>query len=133
MHDTTDAINYLSDSRVASGVAEAPILYLEDGSEVALPTTWAVCEVCEGKGTHVNPSIDAGGISAEDFHDDPEFAESYFRGDYDQPCNHCRGRTTVQAVDWDALTVSQRALWQAQLQEEANDRACHLAEIRAGA
>ena len=101
--------------------------------EIELPTTWVVCDVCDGKGTHVNPSIDCGGISPEAFAADPDFAEDYFGGTYDQTCNRCKGRTTVRAVDWDALTAEQRTAYEAQLQSEHEDRACYLAEMRMGA
>lgn len=101
--------------------------------EEPLPTTWVVCDVCNGDGKHVNPSIDCNGISPEVFLEDPDFAEDYSSGLYDQPCNKCRGRTTIQAVDWDALSAEQRTAYEAQLAEEADDRACYLAEMRMGA
>jgi hypothetical protein len=69
---------------------------LFDGyNEVQVDFIWEVCPTCEGKGSHVNPSIDAHGLTAVDFYEDPDFAESYFRGDYDQPCNECGGRRVV--------------------------------------
>lgn len=61
--------------------------------EVAI--RFEVCPLCNGKGSHVNPSIDAHGLSAEDFAEDPDFAREYFRGTYDQPCNECGGRRVV--------------------------------------
>ncbi len=135
----TEDMNYLTDQRNCK--PDAPIiLYMErvgeDGTyvdEIELPTTWVVCGVCEGKGTHVNPSIDCNGITAEEFAEDPDFEESYRRGDYDQQCNKCGGRTTVRGIDWDAMTPEQRTAYQKQCEEEAEDRACQLAEIRAGA
>ena len=64
------------------------ILYLEvpgdfglGVEEIELPVKMAVCPRCDGKGTHVNPAIDGHGISPEEFRDDPEFGEAYFRGD----------------------------------------------------
>lgn len=56
---------------------------------------FAVCPTCEGRGSHVNPGIDAEGLSAEDFAEDPDFEESYFRGDYDVPCAECGGARVV--------------------------------------
>lgn len=133
---TIDDVNYLRDERTR-GAARPPVLYTTepDGSitETPLPTRWAVCPVCEGKGTHVNPSIDCGGLTREDFEEDPDFAESYARGDYDQTCNRCNGRTTVQAVDLERLTTAQRIAYERQLNEEANNFEAHLAEVRAGA
>ncbi len=124
--------NYAADCRT-QGPAKAPILYMDDGSEVELPTCWRVCSVCDGDGKHVNPSIDCGGISAEQFHEDPDFAEEYFSGTYDVTCNRCKGRTTVKGVDWDALTNEQRKLYEQQLRYDADYEAERLSEIRMGA
>ena len=52
---------------------------------VATPACWQ----CRGKGTMVNPSIDAGGISPRDFAEDP--AEAYFGGVFDVTCSECKG------------------------------------------
>jgi len=62
--------------------------------EHVLHLQWEVCDTCNGKGSHVNPSIDAHGLSSEDFDEDPEFREEYFSGTYDVPCYECGGRTT---------------------------------------
>ena len=64
-----------------------------------------VCPVCDGRGKHVNPSIDAHGLSREDFDEDPDFAESYFRGDYDTRCNLCGGEKVVP-VPLDAAIIA---------------------------
>lgn len=57
---------------------------------------WVVCPVCRGEGKTVNPDIDAHGLTREDFDEDPDFQESYLRGDYDITCRACNGRTTVE-------------------------------------
>lgn len=75
--------------------------------EVSLPAKFEVCGTCDGRGSHVNPSIDADGISPEDFAEDPEFAESYFGGAYDQPCNECGGRRVVAVIDESHLNSTQ--------------------------
>ena len=60
-----------------------------------VPCEYIVCSACEGKGSYVNPSIDAHGISPDEFYDDPDFAEDYFAGRYDIPCACCDGRRVV--------------------------------------
>jgi hypothetical protein len=60
-----------------------------------IPDGLIVCPICEGKGKYVNPSIDSHGLSAEDFAEDPDFAEDYFRGTYDIVCKCCAGRNVV--------------------------------------
>jgi len=56
-----------------------------------LDTEYQVCGQCEGSGKVVNPSIDAGGISSEDFYDDPDFADDYMTGKHDITCPRCGG------------------------------------------
>lgn len=78
--------NYARDRRVTAEYIAPP----ENGK-----FTWAICPLCSGHGKHVNPSIDASGLSAEDFAEDPDFAEEYFSGGYDVTCNQCQGRGSV--------------------------------------
>lgn len=127
-----ERLNFLNDSRNCQRDS-TPILYLEDGTEMQLPTTWSVCDVCNGNGSHVNPSIDCGGLSTEDFAEDPDFAEDYFDGAYDQTCNKCAGRTTVRTVDLDALSDEHRKMYAEQLEDDAEMRSMQRAEFLAGA
>ena len=101
--------NLQNDSRNCQ-LAQKPILFADDGSEIELPYKWALCPVCNGKGTHVNPAIDCGGLTGEDFDRDPEFADNYFSGVYDIPCNRCGGRTTIPRIDLEKITPEQRHL-----------------------
>lgn len=108
-----DDMNYYNDPRTQSA-AEAPVLYTtdEEGNDIEakLPTKMEVCPVCDGHGKHVNPSIDSGGLSAEDFDEDPEFAEDYMRGTYDVTCNRCGGNNVVPVVDWESVARQKRTL-----------------------
>jgi hypothetical protein len=81
-----------------------------DGTEVeySLPGKFEVCHRCEGSGTHVNPSIDGNGISPEEFAEDPDFEESYFRGDYDVQCSMCKGARVVAEPDVTRWTFAQK-------------------------
>lgn len=62
---------------------------------------YEVCTTCGGKGSHVNPSIDAHGLTREDFDEDPDFEEEYQSGMYDVSCYECGGRTTALCIDRD--------------------------------
>lgn len=119
-------LNYARDSRTQPS-AEIPRL-----DDIELPWKYGVCPVCEGKGKHVNPSIDAGGLSAEAFYDDPDFAEDYMSGIYDVTCNRCCGKRVVPQADWDAMTNEQRAAYEQQLQDDAAYEAERQAEIAMG-
>ena len=143
-----DDYNYYRDART-QGPAQKPKLYVwactECGTldercdcdadmvdaEEELPTKWEVCPVCDGHGKHVNPSIDAGGLNPE-WADDPDFMQDYMDGHYDQTCNYCRGRTTVEVVDLDKLDPERRAAYERQCQQEDDDRRLQMAELAMG-
>ena len=130
MNHHIENMNYYRDRRVTAS-APACVLYTDEG-EIALPTKYELCDLCNGEGKHVNPSIDCGGLSREDFDEDPDFAENYMSGMYDVPCNQCHGRTTVKVVDYDKLTPELRLAYDRQLQDLSDERAEHMAELAAG-
>lgn len=70
-----------------------------DEHEIDLPVRMEVCPDCDGHGVHVSPSIDGNGIGASEFHEDPDFAEAYFSGQYDVRCEVCKGLRVVPVVD----------------------------------
>lgn len=67
---------------------------------VILPMRYEVCGLCRGRGETVNPSIDANGLTAEDF-EDLDFREDYCSGAYNIPCAECHGLRVVPVVDYD--------------------------------
>jgi len=48
-----------------------------------------VCPNCKGRGTIDPPSFVQGWTSSEWAQEDPDFHESYLKGDYDVPCPMC--------------------------------------------
>lgn len=106
---------------------------------VEVRAKFVVCPTCEGRGSHVNPSIDASGISGEDFNEDTEFHDAYFAGVYDVPCYGCRGRRVIPTIDdgeSEFWTDEQKAAveWLDELREsDAEMAACYEAERRMGA
>lgn len=100
---------------------------LDESEEVTVPVVFEVCPLCEGKGKHVNPSIDAHGISREEFDEDPDFAEGYFAGHYDVPCYQCKGERVVPVPDPDRC--AQDIL--TRLEEREADRRQYLEEVEA--
>ena len=108
--------------------------------DVEVPIKFEVCGTCQGKGTHVNPSIDCNGLTAEDFAEDPDFAEDYFSGRYDQTCNECGGERVVAVINEEGVDEETRALLDEVMAQIEADREfeaqCHaerMAEIRMGA
>jgi hypothetical protein len=110
-------------------------VYTDDGAELelSLPAKFEVCSRCRGTGSHVNPAVDGHGIPAHEFVEDPDFAESYFAGVYDVPCERCHGKRVVEAFDWSKLTDEQKALIIRTRREEAEYEAECAAERRMGA
>ena len=99
----------------------------EDGetveSKVRVPAEFAVCPSCDGKGTHVNPSIDASGLTAEDFAEDPDFRDEYFSGAYDVQCYTCHGKRVVPEPRLDNLPKDVRERVERHLREQQEWRA----------
>jgi len=77
-----------------------------DGADIEWPQIpvsgkWKICPTCEGEGTYVNPSIDAGGISMDEFGKwSAEEQERYFSGFYDVTCSSCSGEGKVRAYEF---------------------------------
>jgi len=87
---------------------ELPCIDDESCDEVyKIPAKYEVCSLCEGAGKHVNPSIDSHGISAHDMYEDPDFAEDYFSGVYDVPCNQCKGKRVYPVVNEESLLLEE--------------------------
>ena len=86
-----------------------------------------VCGQCRGSGKVVNPSIDCGGLTQEDFYDDPDFEEAYMSGRYDQTCPNCGGKR-VEAIpqfpEWlnKAIADHDESEWEG-LRETCQERA----------
>ncbi len=108
----------------------------EESYGIKLLTHKIVCPTCKGTGRHVNPNIDADGLTREDFDSDPEFAEGYFNGVFDIPCNECGGENVVNAVDVEAMKQQDpQALqdWLDWLKSSYDTEAEYAAERRMGA
>lgn len=93
------------------------------------PMRWKVCPACNGRGTMTLKRI---AISADAFDEDPDFAEDYFNGVYDEACDECRGRTTVSVIDEDRLTADEKEWVEEWWADERDYRALVEMERRMG-
>jgi hypothetical protein len=111
------------------------VLYFLDALPVehVLHLKWEVCGTCNGKGTHVNPSIDAHGLTREDFDQDPDFEEEYFSGTYDVQCYECHGRTTSLTINRERTSPGAIKMADDHFKDEASYRRECEAERRMGA
>lgn len=98
------------------------------------PATFAVCPRCDGTGTHVNPSIDANGLTCADFDEaGPQFYGDYMRGAYDVRCEECHGQRVVAVLDRDSCTPEQLERVKESERDIAEMHAIAAAERRMGA
>ncbi len=104
-----------------------------DLMEIVIPSKFEVCDGCRGSGKHVNRAIDGNGISREQFDEDPDFEEAYFRGDYDVICEDCGGNRVMLVADWAKMDEETKKLYDEHLREERSYRAERDAERRMGA
>lgn len=105
---------------------------------VAFPCKMVDCDTCRGKGRHVNPSIDAGGITDFDQWDYDE-QDAYMSGAYDVPCYAKCNNGKVPAVNVEAMCAEDLKVytvwraWQNEIEEEERAYAAERAsEIRWG-
>jgi hypothetical protein len=106
MYDNLEERNYANDRRVlarndrwwASVDEGRMVATLETEAKPWVQTVvrfqYETCPTCDGKGTHVNPSIDASGLTGEDM-SDPDFREDYLSGVYNVPCYHCHAKRVI--------------------------------------
>jgi hypothetical protein len=120
------------DFMAITGGNKKPMIEDEDGVEHELPVRFEICDTCQGRGSHVNPSIDSHGLSAEDFAEDPDFTEDYMSGRYDQTCSECHGLRVVEVVDRDQCDKALLALYDASMKADAEFAAVCAAERRFG-
>ena len=76
---------------------------------MTLQSKYEVCGLCTGSGKMTDPNIDCGGISREDFDDDPDFEGAYFSGRYDMTCSRCNGKRVEahpQFPEWLAKEIA---------------------------
>lgn len=121
---TLEDANYYNDSRVMAAAEREDrpkfdekkmmlnfCLENEDGVEVefSLPAVLVVCQTCEGKGKHVNPSIDAHGITSDEWDQwSHEEQQEYRDGTYDVSCYGCGGLRVVPIIREDGLSAEQQ-------------------------
>ena len=134
-------MNYWNDSRVQAAMKQSEDYEEVDGTiffvlgedRLLLPCKVETCHTCSGKGTHVNPSIDAGGLSREDFDEDPGFESDYMSGMYDVTCYGCKGVKKVLTVDYEKLDDAAKKRYDDHRKDEARYQAMCAAERAMGA
>lgn len=108
-----------------------PILFCDDGAEIALPTIWRICAACQG---HGKSSAHLGAFTGDDIAAaGPDFLADYMAGLYDRACARCGGSGKIEIVDRAKLTPAQLKEWLAACREDRECAAIHRAERAMGA
>jgi hypothetical protein len=112
-------------------MAQQPVLFCDDGSEVELPFKWEICAACSG---HGKSSAYLGAYTQSEMDEaGPEFHDEYMRGGYDRPCISCDGLGRRMVADGSRMTRAQRAAYRLQQQADREIDAIQAAERRMGA
>jgi hypothetical protein len=95
-------------------------IYGEDNeTEFEIPIKFEMCETCGGKGKHVNPSIDAHGITEDEWGQwGSEEQELYMSGGYDIECNECQGKRVIPVPVITKLTDEQQKAFSYVLEQQ---------------
>ena len=107
-------------------------LYLED-IEHKVALKWITCPTCNGEGEHINPSIDAHGITQDEFEEDPYFEHEYHSGVYVVTCYECDGHKKVVDVDREKTSKEALRFVDDYRRNESYYRSERMAERRMGA
>jgi len=93
----------------------------KDGSiefpELELPGKFEVCHDCHGEGRTLCDGLRDVAFSSDEMAEDPEFAEAYFRGDYDDECRSCGGKRVVAVPD-EAMCKTKISWWKNLIRHE---------------
>lgn len=91
----------LSITRTIAGFGRHDVAESDESECVGLvvPATLEVCDVCRGRARVVNPSVDAMGISDDEFAQNPSFREEYLAGTYNVTCPKCAGARVYPALN----------------------------------
>ena len=93
-----------------------PVVFLSGES---MPSDIVVCPRCNGRGRHVNPSIDGDGFTGEEWAEmDEDFKESYWNGHFDVVCSVCNGLRITAKIATDQLNAEQ---WELLYEQERNE------------
>jgi hypothetical protein len=107
----------------------------KEGEEISyvLPLKMEVCPTCDGRGQHIDPSVDAGGYY-DDGDDCDEYGENlYFSGYYDMLCQTCHGQNVVPCVNRHMADDEALKVWDKKCEDDEEYEAICRAERRMGA
>ena len=117
LYDTEEDWTYEQCVEAADKAFETWLKNLGAKATVVSNSKFEICPTCEGRGTHTNPSIDSGGITASEWAEwSYEEQDDYMSGVYDVICSQCSGEKVIQILEYD--TSNRLYNWCCKIQEE---------------
>lgn len=75
---------------------------LDSNIIVYVESKYEVCNTCQGRGKHINPNIDSGGITSSEWNEwGREEQDAYWSGRYDVTCYSCKGEKVTQILEYE--------------------------------
>lgn len=109
-------------------------VYGSGSYEHELPAKFAVCDECDGHGTHLADGLRGVAFTQEQFNEcfDEDAAREYFKkgGSYDVRCKVCAGDRVMRVVDTDAAARTHRGRRLLRLYEHAERMKWEIEEER---
>lgn len=81
---------------------------MQDGEIFTFPAKVAICPCCDGHGQIENQAFSNGFTSSEWYEMDDDFKERYMAGDYDVPCEECKGSGRMLVPNIGHMNFSQK-------------------------
>jgi hypothetical protein len=142
-----DRLNYYNDPRVQASFRTSRVKVVSENAMTAVVEVdlgdvterhdvlvkYGVCPTCSGRGSVVDPALDASGLSYEDL-GDRQFRSDYFEGKLNVQCGECGGkRVVLDMLDMLAQMPTETAIALTEL-EDADEAFLHvqMAELSFG-
>lgn len=82
---------------------------------------WVICSKCEGHCKVEHPAFENGITSSEWADVEQESRDAYMRGDYDVPCDECRGLGRIEVPNVAMMTFTEKRMLVLQRREARLD------------
>ena len=103
-----EVFNYVYYDGMKEQLSNEAVKIIQEDGRIEFPMVFKVCPTCDGRGRHVNPSIDGNGITADEWDEwDDNSKEMYLSGGCDVKCYTCDGRRVVPEINTAQLTPAQ--------------------------
>ena len=82
---------------------------------------WLICECCKGEGSVENSAFHNGITSSEWSQMHSEEQDAYMAGEYNEPCQECKGTGKIQVADVSVMTFGEKRQYIIEQREAQED------------